>query len=158
MAEREKIDTDSAAMTAPFEVFPVGVVSKMDGDTRIEIYARFEKALLGLDGFSHITVCYWFHQNDTAELRQTLQVHPRKNEQNPLTGVFATHSPARPNLLALSPCKILRIDGRFISIDEIDALDGSPVLDIKPYIPIDKLETSEIKLPAWVNAPWNDTP
>jgi tRNA (adenine37-N6)-methyltransferase len=154
MGKMENINTDSAVMTTPFHVFPVGVVSKTDDETRIEIYAAYKKALLGLDGFSHITVCYWFHRNDTPELRKTLQVHPRKNKQNPLTGVFATHSPVRPNLIALSPCKIVRVDGLSIFIDEIDALDGSPVIDIKPYIPIDKLETAEIKLPAWASAPW----
>ena len=138
MGKIKKINADPAEMTTPFQVFPVGVVTKTDDGTRIDIYAAYEKALLGLDGFSHITVCYWFHQNDTPEQRKTLQVHPRKNERNPLAGVFATHSPVRPNLIALSPCKILRIKGRSIFIDDIDARDGSPVIDIKPYIPIDK--------------------
>lgn len=150
MAKPNEINVDTAVMTSSFKIFPVGVVIKTEEAPRIEIYAPFEKALLGLDGFSHITICYWFHRNDTPESRKTLQIHPRKNKRNPLTGVFATHSPVRPNLIALSQCKILRIDGRLIHIDEIDALDGSPVIDIKPYIPIDKLETSEIKLPAWV--------
>jgi tRNA (Thr-GGU) A37 N-methylase len=85
-------------------------------------------------------------------LRNTLQVRPRKNPDNPVTGVFATHSPVRPNLIAMSPCQIMRIDGRSIFIDDIDARNGSPVIDIKPYIPIDKLETSEIKTPAWVSS------
>jgi len=135
-----------------YQVFPVGIVHKTDDATRIEVYKHYEAALLGLDGFSHITVLYWFHQNDTPELRSTLRVHPRKNKNNPLTGVFATHSPVRPNLIAVSPCEILRIEGLSIFIDEIDARDGSPVIDIKPYIPIDKLAASKIKTPAWVSA------
>jgi tRNA-Thr(GGU) m(6)t(6)A37 methyltransferase TsaA len=137
-------------------IAPVGIVHKADDALRIEIYEPYKAALLGLEGFSHITVLYWFHQNDTPEQRATLQVHPRKNRDNPLTGVFATHSPVRPNLIAMTPCKILRMDGRNIFIDEIDARDGTPVIDIKPYIPIDKLETSKIRIPAWVSVPKKD--
>jgi len=139
-------------MPESYQVFPVGIVHKTDAETRIEIYEPYEPALLGLEGFSHITVLYWFHQNDTRELRTTLQVHPRKNKDNPLTGVFATHSPVRPNLIATTPCKIIRIEGRSIIIDEIDARDASPVIDIKPYIPIDRLAATEIKIPAWVSS------
>jgi tRNA-Thr(GGU) m(6)t(6)A37 methyltransferase TsaA len=136
-----------------YQVFPVGIVHTT-GDTapRIEIYEPYEAALLGLDGFSHITVLYWFHQNDTPALRATLQVHPRRNRNNPLTGVFATHAPVRPNPIAMTPCKILRMDGRTLFIDEIDARNGTPVIDIKPYIPIDTLEASRIKVPAWVSS------
>jgi len=140
-------------MPKSYQVFPVGVVHKTEDDTRIEIYTPYEAALLGIEDFSHITVLYWFHQNDTPELRTTLQVHPRKNRDNPLTGVFATHSPLRPNLIATTPCEIIRIDGLSIFIDDIDARDGSPVIDIKPYIPIDKLAASKIKTPAWVSSP-----
>jgi tRNA-Thr(GGU) m(6)t(6)A37 methyltransferase TsaA len=136
-----------------YQVFPVGIIHNTDEETRIEIHEPYEAALLGLDGFSHITVLYWFHQNDTPGLRSTLQVRPRKNPDNPLTGVFATHSPVRPNLIAMTPCNIIRIDGRSILVDDIDARDGSPVIDIKPYIPIDELEASEIKTPAWVSTP-----
>ncbi len=141
-----------------FRILPVGVIHKTDDTARVEIYEPYEAALLGLEGFSHITVLYWFDQNDTPELRSTLQVHPRKNKANPLTGVFATHSPVRPNLIAMTPCEIIRIDGLSIFIDEIDARDGSPVIDIKPYIPYDKLEASRIKIPDWVSAPEDDTP
>ena len=103
-----------------------------------------------MDGFSHLIVCYWFHQNDTPEKRKVLQVHPRKNKQNPLTGVFGTHSPLRPNLIAISFCKKLAIENNTIVIDRIDAFDGSPVIDIKPYIPDDKLISADITVPAWV--------
>jgi tRNA (Thr-GGU) A37 N-methylase len=78
-----------------------------------------------------------------------MQVHPRKNKQNPLRGVFATHSPLRPNLIALSICKILSIKDTTIFIEKIDAFDGSPVIDIKCYIPSSELG-SDIRLPDWV--------
>ena len=136
-------------MDQRFTIVPVGFIRKKDDKTRIEIDDRYSDALLGLDGFSHIHVFYWFHKNDSSEKRSVLQVHPRKDNRNPLTGVFATHSPMRPNLIAQTLCKILDIDGTTIEIDEIDALDGSPVIDIKCYIPSTR-SFSDLRLPDWV--------
>ena len=132
-----------------YYIFPVGVINKENENVRIEIDEAYRDALLGLDDFSHITVLYWFHENDTPEKRKTMQVHPRKNKQNPLSGVFATHSPLRPNLIALSICKILSIKDTTIFIEKIDAFDGSPVIDIKCFIPSHEL-VSDIRLPDWV--------
>jgi tRNA-Thr(GGU) m(6)t(6)A37 methyltransferase TsaA len=132
-----------------FYIYPVGVIKKENENVRIVIDEAYRDALLGLDDFSHITVCYWFHENDTPEKRKTMQVHPRKNKQNPLSGVFATHSPLRPNLIALTICKILSIKDTTIFIEKIDALDGSPVIDIKCFIPSSEL-ASDIRLPEWV--------
>ena len=92
---------------------------------------------------------YWFHEKDTSENRAILQVHPRGDKTNPLTGVFATHSPVRPNLIALTLCKILSIKESRINIEDIDALDGSPVIDIKCYIPDDTSDPS-YRVPEWV--------
>ncbi len=82
----------------PFRIIPVGIVKKTDTTVSIEIYDDYTDGLLGLDGFSHIAVFYWFDQNDTAEKRRVLQVHPRKDPCNPLTGVFATHSPLKNSI------------------------------------------------------------
>ena len=136
-------------MNDRYYIFPVGIINKENENVRIEIDEAYREALLGLDDFSHITVLYWFHENDTPEKRNTLQVHPRKNQQNPLRGVFATHSPLRPNLIALSVCKILSIKDTTIFIEKIDALDGTPVIDIKCFIPSSELG-SDIRLPDWV--------
>ena len=136
-------------MPQSFYLNPVGIVRKSDEKVLIEIFDEYTDALLGLDGFSHIYVLYWFHQNDTTENRETLQVHPRGDENNPMTGVFATHSPLRPNLIALTMCKINSIKGGTIEIEEIDAVDGSPVIDIKCYIP-GSISNSSIRLPTWV--------
>jgi tRNA-Thr(GGU) m(6)t(6)A37 methyltransferase TsaA len=136
-------------MKDSFNIFPVGVIQKQDENVWIEIYEKYNEALMGLDKFSHITVCYWFHENDTPEKRNVMQVHPRNNKENPLSGVFATHSPLRPNLIAISICKILSIEGNTIHIDKIDAFDGSPVIDIKCFIPSRALKP-DIRLPDWV--------
>jgi tRNA-Thr(GGU) m(6)t(6)A37 methyltransferase TsaA len=132
-----------------FSVRPVGVVRKGRRGIRIEIEKEFQDALLGLDGFSHILVLYWFHENDDPGTRRTLQVHPRKDASNPLTGVFATHSPARPNLIGVTRCRVLDITDGTIRVDEIDAFDGSPVIDIKCYIP-DAEPPADVRLPDWV--------
>jgi len=91
--------------------------------------------LLGLDGFSHVYVFWWFDKNDTPEKRSILQVHPRGNPKNPLTGVFATRSPVRPNLIALTLCKVVSVKENVVEVEKIDAFPGTAVLDIKPFIP-----------------------
>jgi tRNA-Thr(GGU) m(6)t(6)A37 methyltransferase TsaA len=136
-------------MLKSYYLNPVGIIRKKDDESCIEVFDEFTDALLGLDGFSHIYVFYWFDQNDSAEKRRTLQVHPRKDPSNPLTGVFATHSPRRPNLIALTLCKLVSIIGNTIHIEEIDAYDGSPVIDIKCYIP-GAVPDEDVRLPEWV--------
>ena len=136
-------------MIETFHIFPVGIVRKTDNAVSIDIFDDFTDALLGLDGFSHVVVLFWFDQNDTAEKRRVLKVHPRKDPRNPLTGVFATHSPQRPNLIGLTVCKIISIHGGSIEIEDIDALDGSPVIDLKCYIPGSVAE-KDVRLPDWV--------
>ena len=137
-------------MSDEFKIFPVGVIRKTDTAVQIDIAEKYAEAILGLEGFSHIVVLYWFHKNDTPKDRKILKVHPRANPKNPLTGVFATHSPKRPNLIAISICEIASIEGNIIYIDRIDALDGTPVIDIKCYIPSTRPNTN-IRVPDWVS-------
>jgi tRNA-Thr(GGU) m(6)t(6)A37 methyltransferase TsaA len=94
-----------------------------------------EPALLGLDGFSHVQVFWWFDKNDTPKKRSVLQVHPRGNKKNPLTGIFACRCPMRPNLLALTLCKIISVKENLVEVENIDAFDGTPILDLKGYLP-----------------------
>jgi tRNA (adenine37-N6)-methyltransferase len=131
-----------------FSVFPIGVVKRSSEETFIDVMDSDGEALMGLEGFSHMVVLCWFHQNDTPERRGTLKVHPRNNPGNPLTGVFATRAPLRPNPIALYTCKIRRIERRRIFIDKIDAFDETPVIDIKPCI-TDLDFAADIKIPDW---------
>ncbi len=133
-----------------FTLYPVGKVRKQRGSIKLQIFDKYRGALKGLDGFSHIFVLYWFDRNDTPEKRNILQVHPRGNRKNPLTGVFACRAPVRPNLIALSRCKILSIKNEIMLVDKIDALDGSAILDIKPYICSIDGEASDIRVPDWL--------
>ena len=132
-----------------FKLYPVGRVEKKGKSVRLRVFDRYTDALKGLDGFSHVFVLYWFDKNDTPAKRSILQVHPRGNKKNPLTGVFACRSPVRPNLIALSLCKILSVEGGVVHIDKIDAFDDSPILDLKPYIPRIDSRTEDVRLPDW---------
>jgi tRNA-Thr(GGU) m(6)t(6)A37 methyltransferase TsaA len=137
------------AESGPYSIQPVGRVVKSEGKTTLAILPHYQGALLGLQGFSHLLVFFWFDQNDTPEKRATLQVHPRGNQANPLTGVFATRSPQRPNLIGFSVCRIKSIDGCLITIDDIDAFDGTPIIDLKPYIPASD-SFPEAQVPEWI--------
>jgi tRNA-Thr(GGU) m(6)t(6)A37 methyltransferase TsaA len=109
---------------------------------------QYQKGLLGLEEWSHVHVIWWFDKNDTPQRRAVLQVHPRGDKANPLTGVFACRAPVRPNLIALSLCKIVSIKDNMIEIANIDAFPGTPVLDLKPYAPgMDS--ASDVKMPRW---------
>ena len=132
-----------------FNLESIGSVQKPGNHTRIVLDKSFEPGLLGLEKFSHVWIFWWFDQNDIPEERAILQVHPRGNRNKPLTGVFATRSPARPNLIALSLCRILSIKGNVIEIDHIDANKGTPVLDVKPYIPGNDFAIASV--PDWIH-------
>jgi len=128
-------DEMRSAEEESYVVRPVGRVHKGDSGTTIEIAPGYQDALLGLEDFSHVWVIWWFDQNDNTEQRSVLRVHPRGNPKNPLTGVFATRSPARPNLIAMTLCRMTSIEGRTIHVEHIDAFDDTPVLDLKPHVP-----------------------
>lgn len=107
-------------------------------DAWLEIEARFADALLGVEVGHELIVITWFHQAD----RSVLKNHPRGDESRPLTGVFYTRSPARPNPLGLHPVTVREIDPpspdatakeapRRIKVGPIEAFDGTPVVDIK---------------------------
>ena len=133
-----------------FKLYPVGRVKRKGKAVSLNIFKKYTDALKGLDGFSHVFVLYWFDRNDTPEKRNILQVHPRGNMKNPLTGVFACRAPVRPNLIALSLCRIISVKNNIVYIENIDALDNSPILDIKPYIPQIDHKIKDVRLPDWL--------
>lgn len=96
---------------------------------RIVLDPALTDGLLGLEPGSDVLVLCYF---DRAG-RDVLQVHPRGDKDRPLRGVFATRSPVRPNPIAVTSARILRIDDNVLTVIGLDALDGTPVLDIKSY-------------------------
>lgn len=127
--------TEQASSKAiQYQVHPVGWVRKSKGSTTLEINKEYQDALLGVDELDAIWVIWWFDRNDTPEERSILQVHRFGNPENPLKGVFATRAPFRPNLIALTRCKVLSVKDNIIEIDKIDAFKDTPILDIKRHV------------------------
>jgi tRNA-Thr(GGU) m(6)t(6)A37 methyltransferase TsaA len=115
---------------------PKGPGAKHEAEGILEILPEFELGLTDLEGFSHLFVLWVFDRSEGFELFGTPPVDNRPH------GVFATRSPRRPNPIGLTVLELLRRDGRFVHVRGVDMLDGTPVLDIKPYlssIPADRL-------------------
>ena len=123
---------DAAGAAPTYTMQAVGWVRKSAGKTFIEMEKRYQPALLGVDSLKTLQVLYWFDRNDSPEKRAILQVHPRGDPDRPLRGVFATRSPFRPNLIAISEVRVLAVRDNIIEIDTIDAFADTPVLDLKP--------------------------
>jgi tRNA-Thr(GGU) m(6)t(6)A37 methyltransferase TsaA len=113
----------------------MGTVETAGETSTLRIYPEFCPALLGIEGHSHLIVLYWFHLRDNPEHRETLQVTPPRHEGAPLTGVFACRSPSRPNPIGVTVVRLERRDGCKLTVSGLDALEGSPIVDIKPYNP-----------------------
>ena len=136
------------------ELQPIGRIERSERGTVLRLFPAYRDGLTGIQEFSHLWVLYWFHENDNPESRSVLRVHPRKDPRNPLTGVFGTRSPLRPNLIALSLCKIREVlpEAGEIVVDSLDAREGSPLIDIKPYLPHSDC-TDDLRLPEWARRP-----
>ncbi len=131
---------------------PIGTVKRRGERVYLAILPEFAPALKGIEDLSHLWVLYWFHENDRPEARRTLQVHPRRDPANPLTGVFACRAPERPNLIGFTACRLLQVQDNLLEVANLDARDGSPILDLKPYIP-EGDAIAEAVIPAWVKRP-----
>jgi tRNA-Thr(GGU) m(6)t(6)A37 methyltransferase TsaA len=104
---------------------------------RAEVFPEFAKGLQDLDGFSHVYLIYHFHQSGSVRLT----VKPFL--QNVERGVFATRAPCRPNAIGLSVVELVSREGNVLHLDGVDILDGTPLLDIKPYTAkFDRIETT----------------
>lgn len=104
-------------------------------------------ALRGLDAFSHLEVVYRFHLVD-ERAEHTAARRPRGNPGWPPVGIFAQRAKARPNRLGVSVCEILGVEGLEITVRALDAVDGTPVLDLKPYLR-ELAPRGEVRQPAW---------
>ncbi len=119
-------------------------------ESTIRIDDRFPlDALQGLDGFSHIEVVYSFHKADPAKTTMGAR-RPRGLAHLPEVGIFAQRNKDRPNHIGVSRCELLGVEGRDLGVRGLDAIDGSPVLDVKPYLAIFSLPGEVIREPAWV--------
>jgi tRNA (adenine37-N6)-methyltransferase len=114
----------------------------------IEIDPELTEALEGLEGFSHIIILFWLHR--AVFDKHNLKTFPMGNQNVPLQGLFAVRTPKRPNPIGLSTVRLLSRRGNILDVQGLDAIDGSLVLDIKPYIPgYDSALGATV--PDWVN-------
>lgn len=119
------------------------------GDVISEIILNPElsEALDNLDEFSHIIVLFWTQR--AVKKATPHKIHPKRNPDLPLVGLFATRSPDRPNPVAKTTVQLLERRGNILKVKALDAFDGTQIIDIKPYIPgYDSAE--KVKIPGWV--------
>ena len=121
------------------------------GSVRSEIHleGRYTAGLKGLEEFSHLMVVFFMHRASFVPDKHLLR-RPRANKKQPKIGVFAQRTKFRPNPIGISAVKLLSIEGNIITVKGLDALDDSPLLDIKPYMPIFD-QVSDARWPGWVD-------
>ncbi|MFW9793892.1 MAG: TrmO family methyltransferase [Candidatus Thorarchaeota archaeon] len=133
-----------------YELNPIGYVEKKEGEpVFLLIEPKYWDATLRIDEFSHLHVLWWADGLDNPENRSHLKDVPPV-EGAEMSGVFASRSPARPNLLCLSIVKLEKVDveSKKLVIDQISANDGTPILDIKPYMPSSD-RVDDARVPEW---------
>lgn len=144
--------------TAPIAVAPIGLVRNgvvgrkhhgwEDVVSEIHVEPAFQAALDGIEDFSHLTVLFWLSQV-SDEQRSIRKLHPRDRLELPLTGVLATHSQYRPNPIGMTTVELLRREGTVLVVKGLDALDGTPVLDVKPWSS-GMAPDGAVRLPEWI--------
>ena len=138
---------------------PIGVVRNpvkepmpdgwADIESRIVIRPELEPMLLNLSEYSHVIVVCWPHLVPDDVRGSKPQLHPRDDDKYPLMGVLATRSQIRPNPLLTSPVPLLEVKANVLRVRSLDAIDGTPVLDVKPYLPhYDSIPGARV--PGWV--------
>jgi tRNA-Thr(GGU) m(6)t(6)A37 methyltransferase TsaA len=120
-------------------------------ESRIVLDGQWAKGLQGLDEFSHVVVIFWLDGPNETEV--PLQVHPEAKDDLPLVGLFATRTPLRPNPIGLTSVELLSVEGTTLRVRGLDAFDGTPVLDIKPYLIRGDLKP-EASVPRWLRQLW----
>lgn len=106
------------------------------------------EVVAGLDEFSHLDVVFFFDQVTESDVNLGAR-RPRGNPEWPEVGIFAQRAKARPNRIGVSTCTLLGVDGLSLSVRGLDAIDGTPVLDIKPHVP-EMGPRGEVREPAWM--------
>jgi tRNA-Thr(GGU) m(6)t(6)A37 methyltransferase TsaA len=114
---------------------------------QVVINEKWGSALDGVEQFSHLIILFWLDRIPRQEV--VTHIHPQRREDLPLIGLFATRSPGRPNPIAVQVVELLSRQGDTLTVRHLDALDNSPVLDIKPYLPRGD-SVPDASTPAWV--------
>jgi tRNA-Thr(GGU) m(6)t(6)A37 methyltransferase TsaA len=134
-----------------YQIYPIGYVRRPENDIYLEILEAFRPALRQLNHFSHVMVFWWADRHDNERSRSIMQTEP-PYASGKLTGVFATRAEYRPNPIAMTTCEVLEVDEQngTVRIANIDAYDGTPVVDLKAYFPVcDRVK--EATIPEWLS-------
>lgn len=143
-----------------YTIEPIGFVRNGRKDTsddfwgdvisEIEISEKIsDKSLTGIEEFSHLEIYFYFHKADLSRINISAS-HPRENKNFPKVGIFAQRKKARPNLLGSTIVRLLKKEKNVLTVSGLDAVDGTPVIDIKPVFR-EFLPLEEVKQPAWVS-------
>lgn len=122
-------------------------------ESQIVINPEFAEGLDGVEEFSHIVVLFWLDR--PRDKQAPLKVHPEAREDMPLVGVFATRAPVRPNPIGLTTVELLGRDGNVLLVRGLDAYNGTPVLDIKPYLIRGDMKPGA-SVPKWLQRLWEE--
>jgi tRNA-Thr(GGU) m(6)t(6)A37 methyltransferase TsaA len=123
-------------MTAKAYLKFIGEVETVEPNfATMRIFPPYLAALHGITAFSPVIILYWLHHRDTEARRKTLKVRPKRHMDAPESGVFATRSPDRPNPLGLTVTELVARNEDVLIVEPLDAQVGTPIIDIKPYIP-----------------------
>jgi tRNA-Thr(GGU) m(6)t(6)A37 methyltransferase TsaA len=123
-----------------------------DEEAVIEVEPKWVEGLQGLDGFSHIWILWWLHQMGAPP--DSMRVRPQRRSELPEVGLFSTRSPRRPNPLAMTAVQLIERDGGTLRVRGLDAYQGTPVLDIKPYLTRGDL-IADATGPDWLRQLWD---
>ncbi|MEA1986717.1 MAG: tRNA (N6-threonylcarbamoyladenosine(37)-N6)-methyltransferase TrmO [Candidatus Marinimicrobia bacterium] len=130
---------------SPFKTMkgtPIQSTAVKDAEGTIEIYTEFVEGLRDLDGFSHIQLLFYFHLSKKFKL----EVMPYMDDK--LHGVFSTRAPSRPNNIGLSVVRLIKIEGNILHIKNIDMIEGTPLIDIKPFV--SKFDNIDVEKIGWL--------
>jgi len=116
--------------------------------SELVIDSKLAGILDGIEDFSHLLVLYWAHRVP-PEGRSLLKAHPMGRKDLPLVGIFSTCSPARPNTICATVVRLMKRQENTLTVEGLDALDGSPIIDIKPYNPY-YYATGDVKIAEWM--------
>ena len=121
---------------------PIQPAGARDIESTVEIASEYVKGLEDIEGFSHVILIYHFH----LSRGYLLKVKPYMDEKS--RGVFATRAPSRPNPIGISIVRLVKVDGNVLYIRDVDIVDGTPLLDIKPYVP--EFDTRKVEKIGWL--------
>jgi tRNA-Thr(GGU) m(6)t(6)A37 methyltransferase TsaA len=119
------------------QIYPIGIVKHraaeghMENTVQVEIYHEFSAGLKGIENADFLWIMFWMHKLSEDD-RKMLQVHPRGDVTREKKGVFALRSPMRPNPIGLTKVRLVRREGNILTVEGLDAIDETPVIDIKP--------------------------